>query len=63
MDFETLDRTYQPLVYSVAYRLLSSVSDAEDVAQDILIKSQHMEQEQIRNMKAYLIKVTTNHCL
>lgn len=63
MDFETLYRTYQPLVYSVAYRLLGSVSDAEDVAQDILIKSQHMEQEQIRNMKAYLIKVTTNHCL
>ncbi|MEN1938577.1 RNA polymerase sigma-70 factor [Paenibacillus sp. 102] len=63
MDFETLYRTYQPLVYSVAYRLLGSVSDAEDVAQDILIKSQHVNQESIKNMKAYLIKMTTNHCL
>lgn len=63
MDFETLYRTYQPLVYSVAYRLLGSVSDAEDVAQDILITSQHVDKELIRNMKAYLIKMTTNHCL
>ncbi|WP_235674839.1 sigma factor [Bacillus mycoides] len=52
MDFETLYRTFQPLVYSVAYRLLGSVSDAEDVAQDILMKSHHIEQEQIRNMKS-----------
>ena len=63
MDFETLYRTFRPLVYSVAYRLLGSVSDAEDVAQDILMKSHHIEQEQIRNMKSYLIKMTTNHCL
>ncbi|HEK9100612.1 RNA polymerase sigma-70 factor [Bacillus pfraonensis] len=63
MDFETLYRTYRPLVYSVAYRLLGSVSDAEDVAQDILIKSQHVNQESIRNIKAYFIKMTTNHCL
>ncbi|MBY0599126.1 RNA polymerase sigma-70 factor [Bacillus bingmayongensis] len=63
MDFETLYRTYQPLVYSVAYRLLGSVSDAEDVTQDIFIKGQHMDQESVRNMKAYLIKMTTNHCL
>ncbi|KEK22999.1 RNA polymerase sigma-70 factor [Bacillus gaemokensis] len=63
MDFETLYRTYQPLVYSVAYRLLGSVSDAEDVAQDILIKSQQIDKESVRNIEAYLIKMTTNHCL
>ncbi|PEY32433.1 RNA polymerase sigma-70 factor [Bacillus cereus] len=63
MDFEILYRTYRPLVYSVAYRMLGSVSDAEDVAQDILMKSQDVNQEPVRNMKAYLIKMTTNHCL
>ncbi|MBM7587327.1 RNA polymerase sigma-70 factor (ECF subfamily) [Bacillus pakistanensis] len=63
MDFETLYRTYRTFVYSVAYRLLGSVSEAEDAAQDILLKSQTMDKDAIRNKKAYLLKMTTNHCL
>lgn len=63
VDFETLYRTYQPLVYSVAYRLLGSVSDAEDVAHDIMIATQQIDKDRIQNMKAYLIKMTTNHCM
>lgn len=53
VEFEEL----RPLLFSIAYRILSSVSDAEDVVQDAWLT---FEQEpQVRSAKAFLSTVVT----
>lgn len=54
---------YQPILHSVAVRMLGSVADAEDIVQDTLLKWLTIDKEKIQNTKAYLIKSVTNNCL
>lgn len=54
---------HRPLIISIAYSILGSYSDAEDVAQDIAEKWLKLEQDTIKNKKNYLIRLTINHCL
>ncbi|NOV02105.1 sigma-70 family RNA polymerase sigma factor [Paenibacillus sp. LMG 31457] len=56
-------RTYKKLLFSVAYRMLGSVSDSEDILQEMFISLQTMDTEHITNMKSYLVKMVTNRCL
>ena len=60
METEQLYETYQPLLFSLAYRILGSVMDAEDIVHDVFISLNNMEDVQsIENMKAYLCKMVT----
>ncbi|WNS76478.1 sigma factor [Bacillus sp. DTU_2020_1000418_1_SI_GHA_SEK_038] len=64
MSMEGLYQTYQPLLFSLAYRMLGSVMDSEDIVQEAFITfNQLPNSEQIENKKAYLCKIVTNHCL
>lgn len=54
---------YQPTLTSIAYNLLRSKADAEDVVQETFLKWLTIDSEKIRNTKAYLIKAVTNNCL
>jgi len=54
---------YQPMLQAIAMNLLRCKSDAEDVVQDTFLKWLSVEQEKIKNTKAYLIKAVTNNCL
>jgi RNA polymerase sigma-70 factor (ECF subfamily) len=54
---------YQPILQSVAYRILKCQADAEDIVQDTFVKWLGAEQEKIQNTKAYLIKAVRNNCL
>lgn len=54
---------YQPLLQSIAQRILGSVADAEDVVQDTLLKWLTIDTQKIQNTKAYLIKAVTNNCI
>lgn len=64
MDTEQLYQTYRMLLFSLAYRMLGSVMDAEDIVQDaFLALSQLPMDANIRNEKAYLCKIVTNRCL
>ncbi|KQX46805.1 RNA polymerase sigma-70 factor [Paenibacillus sp. Root444D2] len=63
MDFETIYRTYKHLLFSVAYRMLGSVSDAEDMMQDLFTSLQTLDSDNITNLKSYLVKMMTNRCL
>jgi len=60
---ERLYQTYKPYLMAVAYRMLGSVSDAEDVVQDLFVSLQAPSAEPIRSPKAYLSKLVTNRCL
>ncbi|MED0932661.1 sigma-70 family RNA polymerase sigma factor [Bacillus mobilis] len=64
MEAEQLYETYQSLLFSLAYRILGSVMDAEDIVHDVFISLNNMEDVQsIENMKAYLCKMVTNRSI
>ncbi|GIN85194.1 RNA polymerase sigma factor SigJ [Heyndrickxia sporothermodurans] len=62
MNLETLYKTYQPFLFSIAYQMLGSVTDAEDIVHDLFLKF-NLDTNQIKDLKAYLAKMTTNRCL
>lgn len=63
-DFpESLYNTYKPLLFSLAYRMLGSVTDAEDIVQESFLALRRVGWENVSNIKAYLCKIVTNRCL
>ncbi len=54
---------YQPMMQTIAQRMLGSIADAEDIVQDTLLKWLTIDTDKIRNTKAYLIKSVTNNCI
>ncbi|MFK0115271.1 RNA polymerase sigma-70 factor [Streptomyces sp. NPDC090994] len=53
----------RPRMEAIAYRLLGSASDAEDVVQETFLRWQHADVERIEVPEAWLTKVLTNLCL
>jgi RNA polymerase sigma-70 factor (ECF subfamily) len=49
--------TYRPAVFGAAYRLLGSVADAEDVVQDVWLRADAANLEDVQNLQAWLITV------
>jgi len=54
---------YRPLLFSIAYRMLGSVMDAEDVVQDAFLRWQGASDAEIESPKAYLSTIVTRLCL
>ena len=54
---------YRRYAFSIAYRMLGTVSDAEDVVQDCFADLQRRDLTSIDNIKAYVAKSMTNRCL
>ncbi|HEY8936642.1 MAG TPA: sigma factor [Cyclobacteriaceae bacterium] len=54
---------YQPMLQAIAFNILKCKSDAEDIVQETFLKWLSVEQEKIKNTKAYLIKSVTNNCI
>jgi len=48
---------YRPLMFSIAYRMTGSVSDAEDIVQEAFLRATKAEKPD--NQKAYLATITT----
>jgi RNA polymerase sigma-70 factor (ECF subfamily) len=50
----------RPLLFSIAYRMLGSASEAEDIVQESFLRfHQAHEEQEIGNVKAYLAQITT----
>jgi RNA polymerase sigma-70 factor (TIGR02957 family) len=60
MDVFNTDR---PLLFSIAYRMLGSASDAEDVLQDAWLRYSGVDASTIRSPKAFATTLVTRLCL
>jgi RNA polymerase sigma-70 factor (ECF subfamily) len=54
---------HRPLLFSIAYRMLGSASEAEDVVQDAWLRARQDEQADVRSARAYLTTIVTRLCL
>ena len=64
MEITTADyQLFKPLLFSLGYRMLGSVAEAEDMVQETFLKAYQVSEENIKNKKAYLCKMMTNLCL
>ena len=63
MSDERVITLYQPMLVSIAYKMVNNLMDAEDIVQDTLLKFLSTNRQNIKNVKAYLIKAVTNNCI
>jgi len=54
---------YQPLLQKIAYRIVGSIADAEDIVQDSFFNWLKKGPEKIENAKAYLMRSVVNSSL
>lgn len=54
---------HRNLLFKVAYDLLGSVADAEDVVQDTWLRWSGAEREDVRDPRAYLVRIATTQAL
>ena len=54
---------YRPLMFSIAYRMLGSVTEAEDIVQNAYLRYRQMPAGSIASPKAFLSTVVTRLCL
>ncbi len=54
---------HRPLLFSIAYRMLGSGSEAEDVVQDAWLRARQDEHADIRSPRAYLTTIVTRLCI
>jgi RNA polymerase sigma-70 factor (ECF subfamily) len=54
---------WRSLLFGIAYRMLGSASDAEDVVQDACIRWLRRGDEPVQSVRAYLVTIVTRLCL
>ncbi|AIV33401.1 RNA polymerase sigma-70 factor [Streptomyces sp. CCM_MD2014] len=54
---------HRNLLFTVAYEMLGSVADAEDVLQETWLRWAEVDLEQVRDQRAYLVRITTRQAL
>jgi RNA polymerase sigma-70 factor, ECF subfamily len=59
MDFASM----RPLLFSIAYRMLGSAADAEDMVQETYLRVRNTAPESVKNPRAYLSTIVTRLCI
>lgn len=54
---------YRGLLFSIAYRMLGSVADAEDMLQETFIRWQQASGDDIRSPRAFLVTIISRLCI
>jgi RNA polymerase sigma-70 factor, ECF subfamily len=54
---------HRNLLFTVAYELLGSAADAEDVLQETWLRWVDVDLDEVRNQRAYLVRITTRQAL
>jgi RNA polymerase sigma-70 factor (ECF subfamily) len=55
--------TYRTYLFAIAYRMLGSAMDAEDIVQETYLRYQSTPPETIRSLKAYLTTIISRLCM
>jgi RNA polymerase sigma-70 factor, ECF subfamily len=55
--------TYQPYLFAIAYRMLGSAMDAEDMVQETYLRYQATPKDAIRSLKSFLTTVISRLCV
>ncbi len=55
--------THRSLLFTVAYEMLGSAADAEDVLQEAWLRWADVDQSEVRDPRAYLVRVVTRQAL
>jgi RNA polymerase sigma-70 factor (TIGR02957 family) len=55
--------THRSLLFTVAYEMLGSAADAEDVVQETWLRWAGVDQAQVRDPRAYLVRIATRQAL
>ncbi|MHB9848088.1 RNA polymerase sigma-70 factor [Streptomyces krungchingensis] len=55
--------THRSLLFTVAYEMLGSAADAEDVLQDSWLRWADIDRAQVRDPRAYLVRIVTRQAL
>jgi RNA polymerase sigma-70 factor (TIGR02957 family) len=55
--------THRPLLFTVAYEMLGSAADAEDVLQESWLRWADVDHSQVRDPRAYLVRIVTRQAL
>src|SRR5881628_3135983 len=55
--------SYRPYLFAIAYRMLGSAMDAEDLVQETYLRYQSRPKDAIRSLKAYLTTILTRLCM
>src|SRR3954462_6496657 len=54
---------YRGLLFSVAYRMLGTVADAEDMLQETFLRWLQATDDEIRSPRAFLVTITSRLCM
>jgi RNA polymerase sigma-70 factor, ECF subfamily len=54
---------HRSLLFSIAYRMLGSVADAEDMLQETFIRWQQSTEDDIRSPRAFLVTIVSRLCI
>src|SRR5580704_1643241 len=55
--------THRGLLFTVAYEMLGSAADAEDVVQETWLRWANVDQTEVRDPRAYLVRMVTRQAL
>jgi len=55
--------SYRPYLFAIAYRMLGSAMDAEDMVQETYLRYQATSPETISSLKAFLTTIITRLCM
>ena len=55
--------THRSLLFTVAYEMLGSAADAEDVVQETWMRWADVDRTEVRNARAYLVRIVTRQAL
>ncbi|MEL6320500.1 MAG: RNA polymerase sigma-70 factor [Cyanobacteria bacterium J06626_14] len=54
---------YRSLLFAIAYRMLGSIMDAEDMVQETFLRWQQTSKQTVKSTKAYLTTIVTRLCI